>query len=132
MSAAVLRVERDRRAGCVYLARSRRTGAVRGVYRAEEADMDVGDKWAVVCEDHGTLLGVSTRAAAMASDTDDFCDECREATDLFAMLAVIAHNDTMMAACSARGDHAGAEDARLRRQRHMIELAAWVHDGRAP
>ena len=68
---------RDLRAGCVYLAYSQRTGALRGVYRAEEAGID-GEGWATVCEDHGTLVLSDTRALALASDTDDFCDDCRE------------------------------------------------------
>lgn len=66
------------RAGCVSLAYSRATGALRGVYRAEDQGFDPDSgKWAVVCEDHGTILQVDTRAHAMASDTADFCDECR-------------------------------------------------------
>lgn len=68
--------ERATRAGCVYLARSRRTGALRGVYRAREAGID-GDGWATVCEDHGTLVLSETRALALMSDTNDFCDDCR-------------------------------------------------------
>lgn len=69
--------ERSSRSGCVYLARSRRTGVLRGVYRAAAAGID-GDGWATVCEDHSTLVLSETRALALASDTTDFCDECRE------------------------------------------------------
>lgn len=77
MTRAELDRERDERAGCVYLARSVRTRALRGVYRAREAEID--DRgWATVCEDHGTLILSDTRALALATDTDDFCDDCRD------------------------------------------------------
>lgn len=70
--------ERERRAGCVYLARSRRTGALRGVYRASEQGLD--GRWVTICEDHGTILSSDTREQALAADTDDFCDDCRART----------------------------------------------------
>lgn len=67
------------RAGCVLLAYSRRTGALRGVYRSADAELDEDSgKWHVVCETHSTCVGVDTRAQAEASDTNDFCDECRD------------------------------------------------------
>ena len=69
--------ERDARAGCLSLARSRRTGALRGVYRAKEQGLDT-EGYATVCEDHSTLVISETRALAFASDTDEFCDECRD------------------------------------------------------
>ena len=78
MTRAQLDYERDTRAGCVYLARSRRTGALRGVYRADEQGIDTSG-WATVCEDHSTLILSETRALAMASDTGEFCDDCRAA-----------------------------------------------------
>jgi hypothetical protein len=70
--------ERRGRAGCIYLAKSRRTGALRGVYNAQEQALEESG-WATVCEDHGTLVISETRALALASDTDEFCDECRAA-----------------------------------------------------
>jgi len=68
--------ERAARVGCVYLATSIRTGALRGVYRAREAGIDA-EGWATVCEDHGTLVLSETRALALACDTLVFCDDCR-------------------------------------------------------
>lgn len=77
-----LAAERSSRAGCVSLATSRRTGAVRGVYRAEAQGLDPsGGPWVTVCEDHSTVLNSDTRALALAADTDSFCDECREAME---------------------------------------------------
>ena len=68
--------EQNKRAGCVALAYSRRSGTLRGVYRAAEQGLE-GEGWATICEDHSTLVISETRALAMASDTPDFCDECR-------------------------------------------------------
>lgn len=67
----------------------RRTGANlatgRGwvtVYRAEEQGIPASDggPWAIVCETHGTLLQIETRAAAltvMRSGSTEFCEQCR-------------------------------------------------------
>lgn len=79
LNAVDLARERKNRAGCVYLSYSRRTGALRGVYLADEQGLDTDSgKWTTVCEDHGTLVQTDTRSHAIASDTDDFCDECRD------------------------------------------------------
>lgn len=74
-------LEQTRRtyAGCVLLAYDRRTGALRGVYRAEEQGLDDAG-WATVCEDHGTLVISETRKLAEASHTNDFCEDCRRAS----------------------------------------------------
>ena len=78
LSRADLDREQRRRAGCVSLTYSRQTGALRGVYRAEDQDLDTDSgKWAVICEDHSTILQVDTRSQAISSDTSDFCDDCR-------------------------------------------------------
>lgn len=77
-----LKEERSTRAGCVYLARSRRTGAIRGVYRAAEQGLDTdGGAWVTICEDHGAILNSDTKADALAADTDSFCDDCRTDDD---------------------------------------------------
>lgn len=68
--------EQNERTGCVALAYSRRSGALRGVYRAREQGIE-GEGWATICEDHSALVISETRALAMASDTPDFCDDCR-------------------------------------------------------
>lgn len=68
--------EQADRAGCVALAYSRRAGTLRGVYRAREQGLE-DEGWATICEDHSTLVISETRALAMASDTPDFCDDCR-------------------------------------------------------
>lgn len=34
--------------------------------------------WAVICEQHSTLVGVDTRAEALSVRAHDFCDDCRE------------------------------------------------------
>lgn len=69
------------RAGCVALTVSRETGTLAGIYRAALADMDVDGRWAVVCEDHGTLVGVDSlvMARAAAAHPTEFCDDCRAA-----------------------------------------------------
>jgi len=82
LTRSALATEREDRAGCVSLSYSRRTGALRGVYRAADQDLDTDSgKWATICEDHGTICQHGSQAAARATDTDDFCDECRERQD---------------------------------------------------
>lgn len=76
-----LALEQSRRAGCILLRKSRESGTVAGVYRADEAGID-GGKWATVCEDHGTILTTDTREQAVyaAAHTASFCDDCRGAS----------------------------------------------------
>jgi len=81
-----LDAEARTRAGCVKLSRCRRgKGTLVGVYRSVEAgiDADPACPWSVVCEDHGTLVGVRTRREAEESATDTrlFCDGCRDLDD---------------------------------------------------
>ena len=49
------------------------------IYRAEEADIDVApDKYAVVCDAHGTLVGDTSipKARLSMKDPSNFCEEC--------------------------------------------------------
>lgn len=51
------------------------------VYRAEDAGIDAGAPWAVVCERHGSILGVDTLKLAHSdarADTAEFCEGCRQ------------------------------------------------------
>jgi hypothetical protein len=49
---------------------------------AEEAEIDVDGKYAVICPTHGNVVGSRTKADAvkLARATDEFCDECRAST----------------------------------------------------
>jgi len=73
--------EAKARAGCVSLRRCRTTGTIVGLYRSKEAGLESeeGCGWTAVCEDHGTLVSGSSRAALAGISSLEFCDECREA-----------------------------------------------------
>lgn len=63
--------------------RGQRSGANKGwvtLYVAAEQGMDVGtDKWAVVCETHGTIVGAATRARGVQFlQVPEFCEACME------------------------------------------------------
>ena len=48
--------------------------------RADDLGVDPeGGPWAVICEDHATILNVPTGALARTTATVEFCDECRDA-----------------------------------------------------
>lgn len=40
-----------------------------------------GGKWAVICEDHATIVNVDTRAIAATTATAEFCEACAEKED---------------------------------------------------
>lgn len=66
--------------GCVVQQRSRITGALVGLYQAEQAGMDAeAGRWSTVCETHGSCVNHSTLAAARAhlSDPTMWCEACR-------------------------------------------------------
>lgn len=74
-------------AGLVQRRRCRATGVEVGIYNAEcglfeasEGGADGDGRYAVICEPHGTLVIVSTLdlAREVATDTLNFCDDCRE------------------------------------------------------
>jgi hypothetical protein len=47
------------------------------IYRAAEQNMDVGEKYMIVCELHGTLVGVSSIPKARPClKVPDFCEAC--------------------------------------------------------
>lgn len=50
------------------------------VYRASEQGIDIGERYAVVCELHGMISGVSSKRQALADMRHpiDFCAECME------------------------------------------------------
>lgn len=77
---------RELPAGCRWRRRNRATGALVGLYKADEAglDTDGGQNWYLVCEDHGRLLSFPTRQSAEwhgGDDTTEWCDGCREERD---------------------------------------------------
>jgi len=52
------------------------------IYRAEEQGIDVdGLKFAVVCDEHGSIIGETHLPGAVISmkNPDNFCEGCREA-----------------------------------------------------
>lgn len=60
---------------------NRATGSRISVYNAAEADLDTdGGAWAVVCEDHSSILNTSTARLAFdhARDPQGWCESCRE------------------------------------------------------
>lgn len=80
-SQAQLAAERRRRGGCRKLAIAQSSGALVGLYRAEEADMDpAGGPWVVLCETHGYLDNHATLRGAKSwlMDTEEWCNDCRQ------------------------------------------------------
>jgi hypothetical protein len=67
--------------GCVSLRRARSNGRVVGMYRAQAAGIDADAPWALICEDHGSILTTDTRAIAVSYQPhpEEWCDDCREA-----------------------------------------------------
>jgi len=60
---------------------NRETGSLVSVYNAAEADLDTdGGAWAVVCEDHSSILNTSTARLAFSHGRDPraWCEGCRE------------------------------------------------------
>lgn len=47
---------------------------------ADDLGIDVGAKWATVCEKHNTMVGSASKklAQAAARSTYDWCDGCRD------------------------------------------------------
>lgn len=60
------------------MTRTRRTIYGRRYWgRAETLGVDPeGGPWAVVCDDHGTVVNVDTAARARTTHTREFCDAC--------------------------------------------------------
>lgn len=79
-----IRLAAERLVGLRDRRRDRRTGRLLGVYDAESELLDVdcqadGERYAVVCEEHGSIVHVSTLYAAARTGCLDFCDDCRAA-----------------------------------------------------
>lgn len=86
MSRVELDAESLVRAGCIRLSYCRnRSGPLVGIYRNAESGMesDPETPYSVVCEEHNTLVSVETLRIAgnTATDTCNFCDDCREAQE---------------------------------------------------
>lgn len=68
--------------GLVSSRRAQETGHVATVYVAEDAGLDVGEdnKYATVCEAHGTMVGSASLKGAKAARRHPltFCDACRK------------------------------------------------------
>lgn len=67
-------------AGLIAARRTRR-GHIVGLYRSDEAGLDVdAGPWTTVCEDHAGLVGHETRAVAESylSHPEDWCPGCQE------------------------------------------------------
>jgi hypothetical protein len=66
--------------GRVEVRRARSTGTLVGLYRNSESGMesDPDYPWSVVCEEHGCLVCVETRAGARScmSSPHDWCPQC--------------------------------------------------------
>lgn len=81
------RAELDRRkrslAGCRRLAYARSTGALTAIYDAALQGMDdTWGRWAIVCEDHGSMIESDTlkRAQWVATEPEEWCEACQDAS----------------------------------------------------
>jgi len=57
-------------------------GSKVAIYKAEESGIDVApDKYAVVCDAHGTICGTTNipDARILMKNPDNFCEECQQA-----------------------------------------------------
>lgn len=69
---------------CAGFKRSARTGKGKGwvvIYEAEAQGIDVGgDRYAVSCETHNTVVGAPTMRDALVvmRNPGNFCDDCRD------------------------------------------------------
>lgn len=60
-----------------YIAEKQFNGAHIVIYKAEEAGIDVGTKYAVVCEKHNCMTGAtSVPNARVIMKTPVFCEKC--------------------------------------------------------
>jgi hypothetical protein len=69
----------DGLAGLVVRRRSRDTGHLYGIYRADQAGLDTsGGPWVTICEDHNTICNHPTLdEARYQAPSGDWCDACR-------------------------------------------------------
>lgn len=67
--------------GILSQTKSRKTGATIQIYIADTQGIDTrGPKYAIVCEEHGSIWGANSIATAKirGAHSDDWCDGCRE------------------------------------------------------
>jgi hypothetical protein len=87
-------------AGLIRTVRSRQTGNLISLYRSAEADIeddpDPDLRYAMVCEAHGGVTCVATRARGLAElpYPNDWCPTCQEIVELAAKEAQQAAGDT--------------------------------------
>ena len=107
------------------------------IYVAEKQGMDVGEKYAVVCDSHSTLVGDSSLKAARLSmkAPENFCDGCRKIVDE-QMEATIDQLQTQywyltseMSWADKQGHIADQEKLRKERLHIVDELLAAGHTG---
>lgn len=71
-------------AGCVEQKNCRATGNLMGLYAADQAGLEEDREfpWAVVCEQHGTVLRAETLKLARAHmSRPEWCEECQDQLD---------------------------------------------------
>lgn len=65
-----------------YIAEKQYNGAHIVIYKAKEAGIDTGQKYAVVCEKHGRIVGASSMPASRsAMKSPCFCEKCFPSED---------------------------------------------------
>lgn len=71
-------------AGLVERKRNRSTGLTMELYAADQTDIDVnGDRWAVVCETHGSIVGAPNLTLARQSMAYPmWCEACSGGSDV--------------------------------------------------
>jgi len=71
-------------AGLVERKNNRSTGLPMELFAADQTDIDVGgDRWAVVCAEHGSIVGAPNLALARQSMAYPmWCEECSGNTDV--------------------------------------------------
>lgn len=76
----IWRYSLDGVAGLVVRRRCRSAESVVSVYNSTQAAIASSETWSVVCETHGSILGVSTLARAIAQmDRPEWCSDCQDA-----------------------------------------------------
>ncbi len=68
-------------AGCVEQKKCRATGHLMGLYAADQAELEDDPEfpWAVVCEEHGTILRAeSMRLARAHMSRPEWCEACSD------------------------------------------------------
>jgi hypothetical protein len=98
------------------------------VVLASDEGVDVGAKWASICDEHGVLMGSSSRKLA-TMPTAEFCDECRDRAASVAATVVSVKRTTWRLVDVAND---GAELAPLPQLRRDFRGTVWTIVGFAP